>query len=87
MNCSLYLMSESHFVDNSLGEQSKTGLVAESDTKGQVEGDVHHLHGRKQTLRKRPPPSSHSPQLSAKTKQILSFTLHVQPEGGSCYHT
>lgn len=89
MNCGLYLMIKSHFVDNCLGEQSKAGPVVESDTKGQVQGDVHHLHGCKQTLRKRPLPSSYSPQLSAKTKQILSFTLHVQPDKGgrSCYHT
>lgn len=91
MNCGLYLMIESHFVGNCLGEQRKTGTVAESDPKGQVEGDVHHLHGCKQTLRKQPPPSSHSPQLSAKTKQILSLTLHVQPDKKkkrrSCYHT
>lgn len=49
MNCGLYLMIESDFVDNCLGEQSKTGPVVETDTKGQVEGDTHHLHGCKQT--------------------------------------
>lgn len=79
MNCMLYLIIESHFVDNCLGQQSKTGSVVKSDTKGQVDGNVHILRVWKWTLRKVPPPSSHPPQLTAKTKQILSFTLHVQP--------
>lgn len=64
----LYLIIESHFVDNCLGQQSKAGSVVKSDA-----------NVWKWTLRKVPPQSSHLPQLTAKTKQILSFTLHVQP--------
>lgn len=75
----LYLIIESHFVDNCLGQQSKAGSVVKSDTKGQVDGNMQILHVWKWTLRKVPPSSSHLPQLTAKTKQILSFTLHVQP--------
>lgn len=45
MNCVLHLTMVAHFVDNCLGEENKTGTVVKSDMKGQMEGNVHNLHG------------------------------------------
>lgn len=91
MNCVLFLTMESHFVDNCLGGQNKTQVVVKSDSKGHMEGNAHNLQGRKDLEESAPSifPQTHTPRLAAKTKKILSFTLHALPdkESCSCYHT